>query len=170
MRNINITLINHCILHCRVNLHEPQKFLHLLNRHFLINWIGCKGATELVRTDIGNIWFLTQFFQSQLHTINSQTIIWPFKWYKQCRIAIITGGQIQKQAQFASSIKINYPFTFTLANTTHSLSWKLISSTFNLTSSPTRMPTDINNSRIARSHTLSQLLHSLPNSSSLNVP
>ena len=54
VREFNIVLIHHSIVHGGVNLDMTEQPLHLFHRHTFVDSHCCKGTTELVRMDFGH--------------------------------------------------------------------------------------------------------------------
>ena len=67
---LNITLINHSILHRSINLRMSQYFLYLFNRHSLINSSGSHSSSKFMRMDSIQIQFASHLSQSYFHPAN----------------------------------------------------------------------------------------------------
>ena len=75
MRKFYVVLIDHCIVHGRVYLNMSQEFLHLLNRHPLVDGHSSQCATELVRMHSWNIGLSANLAQPHLYTGDLQPMM-----------------------------------------------------------------------------------------------
>ena len=67
MRSLHVVLVHHSIVHGGVYFRMAQKFLHLFDRHSLINGMSSQSAAKLVRVNAMDAGCLAKVAQAKLH-------------------------------------------------------------------------------------------------------
>ena len=115
MRNLDIGLIHHRILHGRVDFCVSKKLLHLLDGHALIYGFGGERTAEFVGMHLGDIETPAQIAHPYLYTADLQAIMRALERDEQRGIIIRPAQEIILQVYFCSGVEIDRAFLASLA-------------------------------------------------------
>ena len=106
---LDVFLVHHRIVECRVDFDVSKKCLHLFDRHSFVDGHGGQCSAEHVRIDSLFDGGFADLLDSQLDSADGHTFMGSFERNEEGGIVVLSGLEVFKQMHLCFCIKIDHP-------------------------------------------------------------